>query len=91
VASFCQSSCEKDSQEDLSVSELYLKPTLVSSGNNEHTLVLCTNHAQYDMDGLAQIFNELVDIYHERELAPIIGDFTLCMKHRIAPNNDESC
>lgn len=38
VASFCESFCETDSQDDLSVSELYFKATLVSCGDDEHTL-----------------------------------------------------
>ncbi|KAJ5290958.1 hypothetical protein N7478_000209 [Penicillium angulare] len=91
VSSFCQSFSEKDSQEALSPDELYFQPTLVSSSDDEHTLILRTNHAQYDIDGLTRIFNELVDIYHERELAPITGDFTLYMQHRLAQKNDKSC
>lgn len=91
MASFCESFSEKDSQEALPLGELYFQATLVSSDEDEHTLILRTNHARYDIDGLTRMFKELVDIYHERELAPITGDFMLYMQHRLAQKNDVSC
>ncbi|KPM46406.1 Nonribosomal peptide synthetase 12 [Neonectria ditissima] len=85
---FCQSLCQQDSEEPLPAGDSYLHATLVSFGDADHTLILRTSHAQWDKDGLAAVFRDIVDVYHGRKPLSVAVDFSLYMQHRLAQKTD---
>lgn len=81
---FCASLSQKDNDRPLPAGASYLQGTFVSSGPSQHTFILRSSHAQWDMDTLPRLFAELVDIYHGKDLPTPTMDFSSYMQHRLA-------